>query len=85
MMTEAYANITYTMKYYQSDAGEPIAHFPFNFIMIENLNEWSNANDFKNTIDTWMENIPEGKTSNWVLGNHDKSRVRDISHFFQCQ
>jgi alpha-glucosidase len=74
MMTEAYANMTFTMKYYQSDAGAPIAHFPFNFVMIENLRAESTAVHFKETIDYWLDNLPAGKTSNWVLGNHDKPR-----------
>ncbi|XP_058449990.1 maltase 1-like [Malaya genurostris] len=74
MMTEAYANLTMTMKFYQSDDGQPRAHFPFNFAMIEDLNNWSNANDFKYIIDRWLSNMPSGKITNWVLGNHDKPR-----------
>ncbi|XP_076227420.1 alpha-glucosidase-like isoform X2 [Nomia melanderi] len=70
MMMEAYATIPLTMKYYHYGAS-----FPFNFEMIANLNNQSTAADFKNMIDTWMSNMPEGATANWVAGNHDKPRV----------
>ena len=76
MMTEAYANLTMTLRYYESDDGkQQRAHFPFNFVMIEELGENSNARDFKRVIDRWLGNVPRGKTTNWVLGNHDKPRV----------
>uniref|UniRef100_A0A182MUP2 alpha-glucosidase n=1 Tax=Anopheles culicifacies TaxID=139723 RepID=A0A182MUP2_9DIPT len=76
MMTEAYANLTMTLRYYESDDGQQQrAHFPFNFVMIEELNADSNAADFKRVIDRWLGNVPRGKTTNWVLGNHDKPRV----------
>ncbi|XP_058816114.1 maltase 2-like [Topomyia yanbarensis] len=76
MMTEAYANLTMTMKYYESDDGTQLrAHFPFNFAMIENLEDKSKAPDFKFVIDRWLDNMPRGKVANWVLGNHDKPRI----------
>ncbi|XP_055632789.1 maltase 1-like [Toxorhynchites rutilus septentrionalis] len=76
MMTEAYANMTMTMKFYESDDGtQQRAHFPFNFVMIEELGDASKASDFKYIIDRWLENMPRGKVTNWVLGNHDKPRV----------
>uniref|UniRef100_A0A182K2M2 alpha-glucosidase n=1 Tax=Anopheles christyi TaxID=43041 RepID=A0A182K2M2_9DIPT len=76
MMTEAYANLSMTLRYYESDdEKQQRAHFPFNFVMIEELGEHSNAKDFKRVIDRWLGNLPRGKTTNWVLGNHDKPRV----------
>ncbi|XP_039447932.1 maltase 2-like [Culex pipiens pallens] len=76
MMTEAYANLTMTMKFYESDDGkEQRAHFPFNFAMIEDLNDHSKATDFKYIIDRFLDNMPRGKVTNWVLGNHDKPRM----------
>ena len=62
MMVEAYTNEELTMKYY--DFG---AHFPFNFNFITGVNENSTASDFKNVIDRWMSNMPEGATANWVV------------------
>ncbi|XP_055594038.1 maltase 1-like [Uranotaenia lowii] len=76
MMTEAYTNLTMLMRFYESEDGkQPRAHIPFNFAMIEELNSDSTAYDFKYTIDKWLENLPRGKITNWVLGNHDKPRL----------
>lgn len=62
MMMEAYSNISRTMDYY--DAG---ATFPFNFGFIETLRNESTAQNFKDLIDTWMSNMPQGATANWVV------------------
>ncbi len=76
MMTEAYANITFTMRYYQSDDGKRQgSHIPFNFLLISDLNQGSSAPDFVHTVNKWMSYMPAGKTANWVLGNHDNPRV----------
>lgn len=66
LFTEAYASLEDTVRYYSED-GKVRAHFPFNFVLIEKLNENSNAYVFKNEIDTWMTVVPEGATSNWVV------------------
>lgn len=68
MMTEAYANITFTMRYYQSDDGtRKGSHIPFNFLMISNLNKDSTAQDFVHTLSKWMNYMPAGDTANWVV------------------
>ena len=67
LFTEAYANLTFTMKYYHDKDGKPRAHFPFNFLLIENLNEHSSANDFKTKIDEWFAELPPNATSNWFV------------------
>lgn len=75
MMSEAYANDTMTMKYYQSnDGSRQGSHMPFNFVLINDLNEWSSASDFKRVIDTRLNAIPAGRVTNWVIGNHDQYR-----------
>ncbi|KAG5676681.1 hypothetical protein PVAND_006497 [Polypedilum vanderplanki] len=75
IFTDAYANLTFTMRYYGSEI-EPNAHFPFNYLLIDKLNENSNAHDFKREIDEWFINLPNADaTSNWILGNHDKPRL----------
>lgn len=71
LMTEAYSNLTFTMKYYTRSE----AHFPFNFGIIENVWDNTNARSVKETIDNWMWALPAGKAANWVIGNHDKPRV----------
>lgn len=62
MMIEAYANISMTMKYYRYGA-----HYPFNFGLITNVGKDSKSADFKNLIDTWMTNMPDGAIANWVV------------------
>ncbi|XP_049284745.1 maltase 2-like isoform X2 [Anopheles funestus] len=79
IMTEAYANITFTMKYYRSgEENQPRqgSHMPFNFLLITDLNRDSTAQDFVFTINKWLTYMPRtGATANWVLGNHDQRRV----------
>nr|XP_019545152.2 maltase 1-like [Aedes albopictus] len=76
MMTEAYTSMDMIMRFYESDdETEQRAHFPFNFAMITELNSESKAGDFKYVIDRFLENMPRGKVTNWVLGNHDQPRV----------
>lgn len=68
MMTEAYANLTFTMRYYESvDGTRKGSHIPFNFLMISDLNENSSANDFVHTINKWMSYMPAKETANWVV------------------
>lgn len=70
LFTEAYASLQDTLRYYADEQGNPRAHFPFNFALIENLNEYSNAHDFKREIDTWIDNVPAGMASNWVVSEN---------------
>ncbi|KAK1128207.1 hypothetical protein K0M31_002677 [Melipona bicolor] len=67
---EAYTNTSSTMKYYYYGAD-----FPFNFDLITNLTRNSTAADIQHIVDSWYKNMPEGGTSNWVVGNHDRSRL----------
>ena len=68
LMTEAYANLTFTMRYYQSDDGlRKGSHIPFNFLMISDLKTDSTAFDFAHTITKWMSYMPAGETANWVV------------------
>lgn len=75
MLTEAYIDIDLIMKFYEDGSGRLGSHIPMNFYMIMNLNKESNAADFKRQIDLWMTHMPNGRTANWVLGNHDQRRV----------
>lgn len=67
LFTEAYASIEDTVRYYADESGNRRAHFPFNFVLIERLNENSNVVDFKREIDNWLLQVPAGSTSNWVV------------------
>uniref|UniRef100_A0A2K6EEI2 Amino acid transporter heavy chain SLC3A1 n=2 Tax=Propithecus coquereli TaxID=379532 RepID=A0A2K6EEI2_PROCO len=73
MGTEAYAeSIDRTMLYY----GLPFiqeADFPFNnyLTMLDTLS----GNSVYEVITSWMENMPEGKWPNWMIGGPDSSRL----------
>lgn len=64
---EAWTPIEDTMRYYADSDGNPIANFPFNFLLISDLTDNSTARDFKNSIDTWIDKMPAGATANWVV------------------
>ena len=50
--------------------------FAFNFNMIVKLKPDELSGDtIKAAVADWLDNMPEGKTANWVLGNHDNWRV----------
>ncbi|XP_046415384.1 alpha-glucosidase-like [Neodiprion fabricii] len=70
LMTEAYTDLPNTMRYY--DCGVQI---PFNFKFIMEISNDSTAVDYKNAIETWLDNMPKTGVANWVMGNHDRSRT----------
>ncbi|XP_051160970.1 maltase 2-like [Leptopilina boulardi] len=69
LITEAYTTLPLAMKYFSAGSN------PFNFMFITDLNGESTAMHFKRTIDTWLNNLPKGNVSNWVIGNHDNHRI----------
>lgn len=80
IMTEAYSAIDIVMKYYGNETHEG-AHMPFNFQIIININNNSNAYDFKRTCDTWMLNMPKGRTPNWVVSILKKKFKQNLTFF----
>jgi alpha-glucosidase len=74
IMTETYSNIDIVMQYY-GNATTNGAHIPFNFQLIMGINNSSTAADFKRITDLWLDKMPQGRTANWVMGNHDNNRV----------
>lgn len=66
MLTEAYTSIETTMKYYTNGTVQG-SHIPFNFFILTDLNNNSNAYDFKRVTDIWLDNIPKGYVPNWVV------------------
>jgi alpha-glucosidase len=75
LMTEAYASTFDTMRYYKNADGKKGAHMPFNFQLIFNFYRDAKAQNIKNGIFEWLNNMPEGETADWVAGSHDHSRV----------
>lgn len=74
MMTEAYATLKQQLQWYGNETSRG-SHMPFNFALISDLNKDSKADDFKVAIDGWLDEMPTFARANWVLGNHDRSRI----------
>ncbi|XP_035778651.1 maltase 2-like [Anopheles albimanus] len=76
LMTEAYASIENTMRYYEeSPGGRQGAHMPFNFQLIYDFHSDQNAIGLKQSIDWWLNHMPARQTPSWVAGSHDHSRA----------
>jgi alpha-glucosidase len=70
LIGEIYLPIGKLVAYYGSDNSG--AHLPFNFQLIEL--PW-NAGEIYAAVNEYEASLPEGGWPNWVLGNHDKSRI----------
>lgn len=70
MVGEIYLPIERLMRYYGDDGSG--LHMPYNFQLIEV--PWD-ASTIAATIDTYERALPAGGWPNWVLGNHDRSRI----------
>ncbi|GAB0096105.1 Maltase A3 [Sergentomyia squamirostris] len=74
LLTEAYSSIDTVMKYY-GNGQKNGSHVPFNFQMIMNVKNESNALAYHKYIREWLDKLPSGSVANWVLGNHDQRRI----------
>ncbi|XP_055852356.1 maltase A2 [Episyrphus balteatus] len=74
LLAEAYSPIDVIDQYFGNGTHFG-AHIPFNFNLM-GLRGSSNARDLERSINSWMEVMwAKHKTANWVLGNHDNSRI----------
>ena len=71
MVGEVYDPISEVISYYGNKGDE--FNFPFNFLLLGNSN-WTGT-QVSSLVAEWLDNIPEGAWSNWVLGNHDNPRI----------
>jgi len=70
MVGETYLPNDQLMQYYGHNGDE--CHLPFNFQLI-NL-PWT-ANTVRKAVDDYEAALPPGAWPNWVMGNHDRTRV----------
>jgi len=70
LIGEIYLPIKRLIAYYGNNGSE--AHLPFNFQLI--TRRW-NARVIAEAVDKYQAALPPGAWPNWVLGNHDRSRV----------
>lgn len=74
MMTEAYTSTDILMRYYGNSTNDG-SNVPFNFLMLERIHNTSTSHEYIACVDEWMSQLPEGRTANWVMGNHDNART----------
>ncbi|XP_068621604.1 maltase A1-like [Battus philenor] len=74
MMTEANAAIQDVAKYFGENERDG-AQIPLNFDLISDVDASSSAGDMKRAIDKFLTYKPVNKAANWVVGNHDNSRM----------
>jgi alpha-glucosidase len=75
MVGEIYLPNEELMKYYgtrQSDDTYDECHLPFNFQLIDL--PWS-ATSVRKAVDQYEGDLPVGAWPNWVMGNHDRTRM----------
>lgn len=70
LIGELYLPIERLVRYY-GEAGEGI-HLPSNMHLISTPHR---AGEIANLVEEYEASLPEGAWPNWVLGNHDRSRV----------
>jgi alpha-glucosidase len=70
LIGEIYLPVERLVAYYGADLKG--AHLPFNFQLLET--QW-NARGISVLINEYEAALPPGGWPNWVLGNHDKSRI----------
>ncbi|XP_014282426.1 alpha-glucosidase [Halyomorpha halys] len=66
---EAYATLEQTVKYNMPHSSA------FNFEVIQKFHKDNNATELKSIIDAYMAILPNETWPNWVVGNHDNSRI----------
>ncbi|XP_064552128.1 maltase A3 [Drosophila montana] len=75
LLIETYSPAWFTMQFYGNRSVDG-AHLPFNFNLITVMEESGlSGSNVQKAIDLWLQNMPAGRTANWVLGNHDKRRA----------
>ncbi|XP_059490285.1 maltase A3-like [Neocloeon triangulifer] len=74
LMSEASGELDLTMRYYGNETHN-IIHFPFNFYLIWEISNATDARGVEAAIRHWLDAMPVGRTANYVLGNHDNGRL----------
>ncbi|XP_038073088.1 maltase A1-like [Patiria miniata] len=76
MVTEAYVTHKTLLSYYGTPE-RPEADFPFNFGFIDLNKENLSGIKIHQLVNDWMKDLSPDEWPNWVIGNHDNSRIAD--------
>jgi alpha-glucosidase len=71
LIGELYLPVEQLMSYYGEQLDE--IHLPFNFQFV-NLPRWE-VRTIRQAVEGYEAALPQGAWPNWVLGNHDRSRI----------
>ena len=71
LIGEIYLPLARLIPYYGEQLDE--AHLPFNFQFVT-MPTWE-AGAIRQVVDAYESALPQGAWPNWVLGNHDRSRI----------
>lgn len=66
LMTESYSEISTKQRYYTNGTAKG-AHLPFNFELMKQLRSYSTANDVVTAVNSWLDPMPKGYFTNWVV------------------
>lgn len=69
MLTEAYMSLDILAQYFGNGTHNG-SHVPFNFRMLKQLFNESNANDYIARINDFMKIVPQYHVANWVVRFH---------------
>lgn len=79
-MTESYSSADVIKKFYISDdKAKNGSHLPFNFLLIDVIKNTSKAEDFVKSIGGWLDDMPNGKITNWVVSKELITNIRSQS------
>lgn len=76
MVTESYDKHSALLPYYGTP-DQPEADYPFNFGLTELTSDNLSGKEIHKQVQDWMKDLPGGKWPNWVIGNHDTSRITE--------
>jgi alpha-glucosidase len=79
LLAEVYDSDENTMKYY-GEGDQPLADFPFNFLLVNELGSQPTASKLKELVERWMIAMPSGACPNWVV-----SKKNTYLYFFYCK
>ena len=71
LIGELYLPLERLMPYYGTQLDE--IHLPFNFLFV-NMATWE-AQAIRQAVESYEAVLPQGAWPNWVLGNHDRTRI----------
>ena len=76
MITEATSSDVENLMRYYGVYDQIEADFPMNFgLMALGSDRTIDVDLIRNTIQDWMEAMPEGRVPNWIISSHDESRI----------